>query len=72
MTVAALRRELEAAEERQTRARGKRAASVPRSVASLHHLRCIHGGYLTVRGAAPDGLTWFLNGREWDGRASVT
>jgi hypothetical protein len=34
MTVAALRRELEAAEERQTRARGKLAAQVPRSVAS--------------------------------------
>ena len=156
MTVAALRRELEAAEERQTRARGKLAAQVPRSVASVlaaaiataralagapipagrclgliarhfldvwgppakartrsqkvrarddghcqvpgcshdashahhmiyrshgggdelenqigvcafHHQRCIHGGSLAVRGEAPDGLTWFLNGREWDG-----
>jgi len=160
MTVAVLRRELEAAEERQTRARGKLAASVPRSVATLlaaaiatvrrsigmpipagrclgavarhflnvwgppakprsrsqkvrtrddqwcqvpacshrashahhvvfrsrgggdelenqvgvcafHHLRCIHGGHLTVRGSAPEGLTWFLNGREWDGRPSL-
>ena len=159
MTVAALRRELEAAEERQMRARGKLAAQVPRSVASVlaaalatvralvgapipagrclglvarhfldvwgppararsrsqkvrvrdeehcqvpgcshrashahhviyrsrgggeelenqvgvcafHHLRCIHGGFLSVRGAAPSGLTWLLNGREWDGMSA--
>ncbi len=157
MTVVALRRELEAAEARQMRARGKLAASVPRSVATLlaaaiatvrrsvgapiptgrclsvvarhflevwgppakaasrsqkvrlrdeghcqvpgcshraahahhiiyrshgggdelgnqvavcafHHHRCIHDGFLTVRGEAPNGLTWLLNGKEWNGR----
>jgi len=156
MTVAAIRRELDAAEERQMRARGKLAASVPMSVASVlaaaiatvrallgapipagrclgavarhflevwgppaeaksrsqkvrardeehcqvpgcshraahahhiiyrshgggeelgnqvavcafHHHRCIHGGFLAVRGEAPSRLTWILNGREWDG-----
>ena len=34
---------------------------------AFHHLRCIHGGFLAVRGAAPYGLTWLLKGREWNG-----
>jgi hypothetical protein len=30
---------------------------------ALHHLRAIHGGYLRVRGTAPDALVWTVRGR---------
>ncbi len=33
----------------------------------FHHLRCIHGGHLTVTGKAPDGLTWLLHGVAFTG-----
>ncbi|HET7754419.1 MAG TPA: HNH endonuclease signature motif containing protein [Anaeromyxobacteraceae bacterium] len=33
----------------------------------FHHLRCIHGGFLRVTGKAPDGLTWWLRGKRWNG-----
>jgi hypothetical protein len=36
---------------------------------AFHHLRCIHGGYLSVFGRAPDGLTWLLAGKPWTGPA---
>lgn len=36
-------------------------------VCAFHHLRCIHGGFLTVDGRAPDALTWRLGGRVWRG-----
>ncbi len=38
------------------------------ALCSFHHLRCIHGGHLTVTGQAPDGLTWLLHGVPWTGR----
>lgn len=38
------------------------------ALCAFHHLRCIHGGHLSVFGRAPDGLTWLLHGRPWDGR----
>ena len=34
---------------------------------AFHHLRCIHGGFLAVFGRAPDGLTWLLGGKVWNG-----
>lgn len=34
---------------------------------AFHHLWCIHGGFLAVFGRAPDGLTWLLRGRVWEG-----
>ena len=34
---------------------------------AFHHLRCIHGGWLRVIGLAPDGLTWILRGKVWEG-----
>jgi hypothetical protein len=35
-------------------------------VCRFHHLRCIHAGHLAVTGKAPDGLTWWLKGVEWN------
>ncbi len=32
------------------------------ALCGFHHLRCVHGGHLTVTGRAPDGLTWLLHG----------
>ena len=32
-----------------------------------HHLRCIHAGWLSVSGRAPDALRWFLRGTPWRG-----
>jgi hypothetical protein len=37
------------------------------AICAFHHLRCVHGGYLTVFGRAPDGLTWLLNGAPFSG-----
>ncbi|ABC80518.1 HNH endonuclease signature motif containing protein [Anaeromyxobacter dehalogenans] len=37
------------------------------ALCAFHHLRCVHGGYLTVFGRAPDGLTWLLNGAPFTG-----
>ncbi len=34
-------------------------------VCACHHLRGIHGGYIRVRGRAPDQLVWELGGRVW-------
>jgi hypothetical protein len=33
------------------------------SLCACHHLRAIHGGYLGVRGTAPDRLVWEVGGR---------
>jgi hypothetical protein len=33
------------------------------ALCALHHLRAIHGGYLRVRGTAPDALVWTVRGR---------
>ena len=30
------------------------------TVCSFHHLHCLHGGLIRVRGQAPDGLVWEL------------
>jgi hypothetical protein len=35
----------------------------------FHHLGCIHGGYLTVEGEAPDHLTWLRKGTVFTGMA---
>ncbi|HSN92862.1 MAG TPA: HNH endonuclease signature motif containing protein, partial [Anaeromyxobacteraceae bacterium] len=32
------------------------------SICACHHLRGIHGGFLRVRGTAPDGLVWEVDG----------
>jgi hypothetical protein len=37
------------------------------AVCSFHHLRCIHAGFLSVSGTAPDGLTWLRNGEVFTG-----
>ncbi|ACL65869.1 HNH nuclease [Anaeromyxobacter dehalogenans 2CP-1] len=34
---------------------------------AFHHLRCIHGGHLSVQGRAPGGLVWLLGGQVWTG-----
>ncbi|WP_041453331.1 HNH endonuclease signature motif containing protein [Anaeromyxobacter dehalogenans] len=39
------------------------------ALCAFHHLRCVHGGYLTVFGRAPDGLTWLLGGAPFSGMA---
>jgi hypothetical protein len=36
---------------------------------AFHHLRCIHGGHLTVVGRAPDALTWLRKGEVFTGTA---
>ena len=33
------------------------------SLCACHHLRAIHGGYMRVRGTAPDRLVWEVGGR---------
>ena len=38
---------------------------------AFHHLRCIHGGHLTVTGRAPDGLTWRLHGVPFTGGVPI-
>jgi hypothetical protein len=37
------------------------------ALCACHHLRGIHGGYLRVRGRAPDRLVWEVGGRVWPG-----
>jgi hypothetical protein len=37
------------------------------ALCACHHLRGIHGGYIRVRGRAPDGLVWEVCGRVWTG-----
>jgi hypothetical protein len=37
------------------------------ALCACHHLRGIHGGYIRVRGRAPDGLVWEVGGRVWTG-----
>ncbi|ACG72305.1 conserved hypothetical protein [Anaeromyxobacter sp. K] len=39
------------------------------ALCAFHHLRCVHGGHLTVFGRAPDGLTWLLGGVPFTGMA---
>ncbi|MFY3743515.1 HNH endonuclease [Anaeromyxobacter sp. Red801] len=39
------------------------------ALCAFHHLRCVHGGHLTVFGRAPDGLTWLLDGAPFTGMA---
>ena len=39
------------------------------ALCEFHHLRCIHGGWLTVTGRAPDGLTWRRKGVPFTGTA---
>jgi hypothetical protein len=39
------------------------------ALCEFHHLRCIHGGWLTVTGRAPDGLTWRRKGVLFTGMA---
>ncbi|ABC81189.1 HNH endonuclease [Anaeromyxobacter dehalogenans 2CP-C] len=34
---------------------------------AFHHLRCIHGGFLSVLGRAPGELVWLLGGEVWTG-----
>jgi hypothetical protein len=46
---------------------GGHEASNQLGVCAFHHLRCIHGGHLSVFGPAPDGLTWLLAGKPWAG-----
>jgi len=38
---------------------------------AFHHLRAIHGGYMRVRGAAPDALVWTVRGRPFRAGAEV-
>jgi hypothetical protein len=33
------------------------------AICAFHHLRAIHGGYMRVRGIAPDALVWTVRGR---------
>ena len=40
-------------------------------VCAVHHLRCIHGGYLRVFGEAPDRLAWVRGGNVWTGIPEV-
>lgn len=42
------------------------------ALCACHHLRGIHGGYIRVRGRAPDELVWELGGAVWKacGRAT--
>ena len=35
------------------------------ALCACHHLRGIHGGYIRVRGRAPDHLVWEVRGRIW-------
>jgi hypothetical protein len=37
------------------------------ALCGFHHLRCVHGGTLQVKGTAPDGLTWLVGGKPWRG-----
>ncbi|ACL64147.1 conserved hypothetical protein [Anaeromyxobacter dehalogenans 2CP-1] len=37
------------------------------ALCAFHHLRCVHGGHLTVFGRAPDALIWLLNGAPFTG-----
>jgi hypothetical protein len=37
------------------------------ALCACHHLRGIHGGYIRVRGRAPDRLVWEVGGRVWAG-----
>jgi hypothetical protein len=37
------------------------------ALCACHHLRGIHGGYIRVRGRAPDELVWEVGGRIWVG-----
>jgi hypothetical protein len=39
------------------------------SECAFHHLGCIHGGYLTVVGKAPNDLTWLRKGKPFTGMA---
>jgi hypothetical protein len=50
---------------------GGHEASNRIGLCAWHHLRCIHGGYLSVFGRAPDGLTWLLGAKEWTGPGSA-
>jgi hypothetical protein len=48
--------------------RSRGGGDEPQNLAALcgfHHLRCVHGGHLSVHGQAPDGLTWLLHGAPW-------
>ncbi len=40
------------------------------ALCAIHHLRGIHGGYMRVRGRAPDRLVWEVGGRVWRGGES--
>jgi hypothetical protein len=37
------------------------------ALCACHHLLGIHGGFIRVRGRAPDGLVWEVAGRIWRG-----
>ena len=52
--------------------RSRGGADDPANLVSLcacHHLRAIHGGYMRVRGTAPDRLVWEVGGRRFTARA---
>jgi hypothetical protein len=38
---------------------------------ACHHLRAVHGGYLSVRGTAPDRLVWEVGGRPFTAGAQA-
>jgi hypothetical protein len=42
------------------------------ALCACHHLFGIHGGYIRVRGRAPDHLVWEVGGRVWRGGESGT
>ncbi len=42
------------------------------ALCAIHHLRGIHGGYMRVRGRAPDRLVWEVGGRVWRGGESAS
>ena len=37
------------------------------ALCACHHLRGVHGGYIRVRGRAPDRLVWEVGGKVWSG-----
>jgi hypothetical protein len=41
------------------------------ALCACHHLRGIHGGWMRVRGRAPDGLMWEVRGRRFRAGASA-
>ncbi len=47
---------------------GHRTEPSNQTGACAFHHKSIHDGRLEVYGTAPDGLTWLLGGRRWDGR----